>query len=1123
MRRTTITPLIFIAIGLLKFSMHKRLKFAALLSLSIISFAAVTVSTVAWFSCYGTIHFGTDAGDVNVSGGSVASYYESGDGTEEKPYIISNRTHLYNLAWLQYLGEYNDSAINGEGIQQKYFKIKNNINLEGLTLPPIGTEKYPFLGNFDGNNKVISNFTISNDNPSEDESDFGVAKPANLYAGEPPEIVGFFGVVGELPSQDISYSSSIVSISNITLKDFTVKSETNTTLIGLAAGYVDGTMSGVKVDGSAKLDLGSSNKTAKTAITNNLTDYALVGYSTKTNSFGEYSQDISEWYDSNLSEYGGQDLPDFGGSVDVKALYERLEGIQSLSSDTHYATVQSETIDANGNSQGVSTSNITDSNVLHNYEDNDHYVGSFCFADDDSNAPTSFTNINLTGRRNVKRNVTHYDTAERTIYFNNTYYITTKLYNAGDFSKAYYLYPRNNYNDSVYINSTSTYGYTEPPTTAYSWRYTNASFSPTDSGDLGAVYSIDDNGNKWYLYVSSFEGSGIRAKQMMRESDPNSSETNYIWHVRKISDTNYVVNGVNYKRFYIYTIYNNHEYYLRTTGELKNETVSRENKEYYLIRTYSEPTVDTVGTDVYENYDTYLPLKTEDNSYTASITNTGYIVSGPDYTPEPSMRGSGTIEVSWFSRSGQTFEFDADTAKNTIRTIHGGTADDDLAQSIEAYDDFDSNYSKLSPLLDSSSTGNKFYALRFNESNSLISKNDCVTIPKGKLNNQTFTNYDFPRNSISFSLVSKGKASFFAGTFVGNSGTFTSFFSIHKINRSGGSISSIEEILKVYVNKGNPNLPCIYETSASSPSIPDGYELAFDTEWITNPDSITIDKIYYFEIPLNAGDYAMGAVHGKKGARLMYFDIGTNGNSAVDSVTGYYVTTHKSSYSYPSGVDFKVVNVGNDGGDSMCVVITSSNQGYVQFGVTETLITITGNVKQGSTPLSTYSYQGTKFSNSAASGKFTVDGNSPGDLPPLQANSERKVFATVRLASGSVYSIVVTDVLGSDSSIVSSTFVCNGTSYNSLADLTSAVGAFTNTVLSSLRGLDRAVTLTRTGDSTLEFNATPTYSIENRKDVIIELDVTGVSVLVSNIDDYTIYKNSIAQANRMTNGNTYNF
>lgn len=287
------------------------------------TFAAVVTSSVAWFT-YGTkIAFTGGTEDINVSGGAEAFYYESGSGASiQDPYIISNKKHLYNLAWLQYMGYYNDSTINhGVGIQQKYFKIKDGVttlDLEGLTLPPIGTDKYPFLGNFDGNGCVIKNFTISNDNPALDSSDFGVAKPANFGGGTQPEVVGFFGVVGKLPSQSITYNSSIISINNLTLKDFTVKSKTSTTLIGLAAGYVDGAMNGVKVDGDAEIDLGTTSKAAKTTITNNVTDYGLVGYSKQTGTAGSFGQQISQVFDSQDPNHGGSS--GFGGELDLQSI-----------------------------------------------------------------------------------------------------------------------------------------------------------------------------------------------------------------------------------------------------------------------------------------------------------------------------------------------------------------------------------------------------------------------------------------------------------------------------------------------------------------------------------------------------------------------------------------------------------------------------------------------------------------------------------------------------------------------------------------------------------------------------------------------------------------------------------
>lgn len=283
--------------------MKRSIKILALSMISLCSIAAVTVSTVAWFSTKDEINY--------VDGGAVASYFKSGHGTEQDPYIIASRNHVYNLAWLQYIGYFNDST-NFGGLHQYYFEVENDIDMEGLTIPPIGTEKYPFLGHFDGNGNTISNFTISNDDPAPDSSDFGVAKPVNLYDGEVSNIVGFFGVVGQLPTQSLNYDSSIVSICNIKLDNFSITSETSETLIGLAAGYVDGALSEVKV-GTSEIEI--NDCAPITSITSNLSDYSLVGYCANTNTVSDFTKKVSEQTHKTVS--GGQD-GGFGASVNFK-------------------------------------------------------------------------------------------------------------------------------------------------------------------------------------------------------------------------------------------------------------------------------------------------------------------------------------------------------------------------------------------------------------------------------------------------------------------------------------------------------------------------------------------------------------------------------------------------------------------------------------------------------------------------------------------------------------------------------------------------------------------------------------------------------------------------------------
>ena len=332
--------------------MKQKGKIFVLGAIAMLTAVAFATSTFAWFAYIPTLEFGTGSGKINVGAGSETSYYESGSGDSiDDPYIISNRNHLYNLAWLQYMGMYNKP-----NIQQKYFKLKNDIDMSGITLPPIGTDEYPFLGHFDGNNKVVYNLVVSNDDPLQTNSDFGMTKPTstNLQSTEQPEIVGFFGVVGQSPViDDLTYTSSIVSVTDVTLNNITVRSKTDNTLIGLAAGYVDGTLSGVKIDGEATIDVdGQSTTAAIDSITDNVSDYGLVGYSTKTSRSGSYSQDISAYYDSEDNEGQGAN---WGGSIAIDDLFDRLLAIKN-----NY-TVQN-------NSYVTEVTNNYRDNVYHNTE-----------------------------------------------------------------------------------------------------------------------------------------------------------------------------------------------------------------------------------------------------------------------------------------------------------------------------------------------------------------------------------------------------------------------------------------------------------------------------------------------------------------------------------------------------------------------------------------------------------------------------------------------------------------------------------------------------------------------------------------------------------------------------------
>lgn len=107
---------------------------------------------------------------VSVWSGSVASAFESGSGTQDKPYIIKTGEQLAFLA----------QQVNaGTAYSGNYFKLSNSINLAGKPWTPIGNSSKQFKGKFDGNGNRIYGLKV--DSESSDAGLFG-------YAGEGSEI-----------------------------------------------------------------------------------------------------------------------------------------------------------------------------------------------------------------------------------------------------------------------------------------------------------------------------------------------------------------------------------------------------------------------------------------------------------------------------------------------------------------------------------------------------------------------------------------------------------------------------------------------------------------------------------------------------------------------------------------------------------------------------------------------------------------------------------------------------------------------------------------------------------------------------------------------------------------------
>ena len=908
-------------------------------ALAVFSLGAILVSSFSWLKPRSTVGFNNSDGGVNLDAGAEGAYYGGGNGSSNNPYIISNPNHLYNLAWLQYIGYYNLSDINDANsvdIQQKYFEITDDINMTGITLPPIGTEKYPFYSHIEGHSHVVSNLTVSNDNPKASTNDYGVTKPDNHNIpsiATAPRVVGFFGAVGHIPTEYASndFSSYVASVSNITLENITIKSKTQETLVGLAAGYIDGQMSGVKVSGNSTLEI-NGQKTALTSITEKLSDYALVGFSKQQVSSDLYTQkqELSQYYNSGDPTHGGVS---WGGSVDIKK-YNRWMYKRFLTTGTN-----------NREKSNLSTSEFkTDPS-----ENTDNY------------------HLSIKAKPQV----------------------TTPYAKSG--YDTYYTY---------YANPDS---FDNPPT----------------------GYSLQSASNK--VHYTRYEmNSGAYLPLKFAEQDELQ------WAAPANTNTGYIA-GI-YTSKYTYSPYFTSSHNDVLQNSISNTHITRKTDNATNHTDFTVNDLKTLEILTYSNTDNGWVLIQDSHNSGHTSTNTS---------------------------------FNGYSKKSTTAL---GLAK--YADSREQLFDYENLASTDKP---------RISGLRF--ASDPISSSKCTTIPHATINSQTYQDYKIPSGSIDFNLKEDGYINFFAGTYSSDALSYMSFFSLYVVNRNGSNVSSLQRISKVYNNtqwtSSNSQPRYVYdlinENGSTTTSSGTKGTLVFDTSkttesFIQNNSSGTNalnNVLFYFEIPVNQGEYAMGMVPFDKthtssntaGASLIYLDIGTNGNADDSIVSAYTKTTTKSGDSHPYGVDFAVAsavgqNPVNVGGVSFCVSIDGSQNGNISFNVTSSsAVSITSSIT------GKYSYLGTDYSSlsSPPSGKFKITGVSFQE-EPISTTEKTK---TTYIHCGAHDAIIVEDLIG-DAAI--SYTLNNGSS--SLAAIKAAISALNDQTLNDIANLPVAITVTRNASGT---------------------------------------------------------
>lgn len=327
-----------------------------------LAFAFVAV-TFCWFSRGELLNFRNDFGSAK------ASYFGGGDGSsEENAYVISSSTHFYNLAWLQYLGYFNAAGGANNGRLQSYFKLTKNIDMSELqrngtvsALPPIGTEQYPFIGNFNGNGHKIDKVFVSNlmsdlivrpttyktatdDNNNEVLAVYGTTGTTTKAVN----IVGLFGITGDygvsadakgvvsgsneytnkfkdsLSSPTAATTSGadevyygVMKVENLYTDNLSVKSASSKTLVGLAAGYASASLSNVGVYRcSITVNAGATGLSDSAPLSN----YSLLG---------DYNDAVITWAEKPSGSGGGGSGNDWGGSINIYELSKRITYIMN--------------------------------------------------------------------------------------------------------------------------------------------------------------------------------------------------------------------------------------------------------------------------------------------------------------------------------------------------------------------------------------------------------------------------------------------------------------------------------------------------------------------------------------------------------------------------------------------------------------------------------------------------------------------------------------------------------------------------------------------------------------------------------------------------------------------------
>ena len=639
--------------------------------------------TLSWYYTASKINLGSVTGGISY----LANYFESGDGTAEHPYEIAKPEQLYNLAWLQYLGAFNNTK-NDESFEPFHFYISNKytgagktLDMTGFVLPPIGTQDYPFIGYLDGQGNTVANLTVANvttDDVNEAAKIYDIPRNVTYLQGSNisgVEIIGFMGVVGPLTGNG-TYSNSEKALKDIKLSNITVNTQTNKALIGLAAGYVNGPMSNVAVAGGSVVIKSGTNAVNAASYTENLSDYSVIGYAKEAyrDQIDVVNIEVAEKARGFTTFIKEDDGNTWGGSIDMYSLHTRLSHIfDAADTSPSYVTAETVTIDeVNGTTSTQTTATATvHSNAANNNNYEYYYYssprgGSFNFGYDSKTFGAEngvyYRYICLYGVSALyPKTVTTWLYDDQ--YFNAFYISKNGTYLTANLSAASGISAANAKSDAArWAFDDDGYLFTIIEGVKYYLGVSNndGTVNATENRTYIWTKSADDtlkttvNGMQSYLYL---DGSTWRVKSSMRITDGSGhylsvDGNGQITNTNEADATGWIVTGTADTPCVIYTYIGNTRYYLGFDNgnlvltETLTQWYSDSGKRYCIVDdTWYYITYDNGWTTIQGTFSGYM-ISYNGTYLNANANNNGIVTTG---TP--------TVWLTASSGNGYTFSY----------------------------------------------------------------------------------------------------------------------------------------------------------------------------------------------------------------------------------------------------------------------------------------------------------------------------------------------------------------------------------------------------------------------------------------------------------------------------------